>query len=207
MYLRAEITTSCKSENTRYTRLNLLGWAALCPRAAELLWHDSTPLSHPGYPTAEESKDVHDSLVELISTNINKITKKNQLVDYKREYEHFIGLIKDGVLLCARSKADLVYTLNLEGSLFTLYVEASSSRINVAKPWQALLRGIALYYERRIPVGIIIVSPEKIMYKLLEDRDQEEVLKRLFRSAEGFKPSPNLCSLCELSHYCRYKVI
>ena len=88
-----------------------------------------------------------------------------------------------------------------------MYVEVSSARINVAKPWQALLRGIGLYYERRIPVGIVIVSPAKIMYKLLEDSDQQVVLTRLNRPSDGFEANPNLCSLCELLGYCPYKVI
>ena len=97
--------------------------------------------------------------------------------------------------------------MNWGGKLVSLYVEVSSTKINVAKPWQAILRGIALYYEMRLPVGVIIVSPEKIMYKLLEDRDQRNVLSRLRRSSEDFEPNPNLCSLCELASQCIFRAI
>jgi len=203
--LRAEITTSCRSAATRYTRLNLLGWAMLCPHAMELLWHGSTPLAQPAYPTAEESMRLHRLLVEATASAVGSLGA--QVASVEREHEHVLGLRRGEDLLCARSKADLVYTLRVGGSLLTLYVEVSSSRINVAKPWQALLRGIALYYERRLPVGVAIVSPERVMYKLVSDQDQDEILRRVRGGSEGFQPSPNLCSLCELQHYCPYRVV
>jgi len=203
--LRAGITTSCRSANTRYTRLNLLGWAMLCPYAMELLWHGSTPLVQPDYPTADESKKLHSMVMNSVAEVVESLQAR--LLSAEREYQQVLGFIREDARLCAISKADIVYTMNIGDQLFTLYVEVSSTRINVAKPWQALLRAISLYYERRIPVGIVIVSPEKIMYKLLEDNDQDKVLKRIHRSPRDFNPNPNLCSLCELQQYCPYKVI
>ena len=203
--MRARITTSCRSGDSKYTRLNLLGWALLCPYAAELLWHGSTPLVQPDYPTADESRRLHDMVMRSVREAIE--SSGTSLVSVEVEYPHSIGIIGDDTGLCALSKADIVYTLNLKGGLFTLYVEVSSARINVAKPWQALLRAIALYYERRLPVGVVIVSPDRIMYKLLEDSDQDKVLSRAYRSPDGFNPHPNLCSLCELQQYCPYRVV
>jgi len=203
--LRAGITTSCRSGDTRYTRLNLLGWAMLCPHAVELLWHGSTPLAQPGYPTADESRKLHSMVMGSVMSAVESLDAR--LLSVEREYQHTLGFTIGDARLCALSKADIVYTMNVGGRLFTLYVEVSSARINVAKPWQALLRAIALYYERRTPVGIAIVSPGKIMYKLLEDKDQDKVLERI-RGGPGRRgPSPDLCSLCELQHYCPYRVI
>jgi len=203
MYLRARITTSCRTAGSRYTRLNLLGWGILCPHARDLLWHGSTPLYPPEYPTADESKELHDWLVKQVDEALRHVASEPSVA--LREYWHELGIIKDGEVLCARSRADLIYLINLNGTTSIVYVEVSSTRLNPAKPWQALLRGIALYYEWGLPVGIVIVSPEKIMYKLLEDEDQTSIMRMLKRESEGFRPSPNLCSLCELRNYCPFK--
>lgn len=212
--MRAEITTWCRTGGTRSTRLNLLGWAALCPHASELLWHGSAPLWQPGYPTASESKQGHERLVQAVENAFSHALDSlgYQTVAVFREYEHYVGLSRrssggSAETLCASSRADLVYILHTPGGLVTAYVEVSSTRINVAKPWQALLRGVGLYYEFRLPVWLFLVSPAEVRYKLLDDRDQRELLRRLQRSGEGFEPSPDLCSLCELAHYCPYKVV
>ena len=203
--MRAEITTSCKSVNTRYTRLNLLGWAMLCPHAIELLWHGSTPLTQPSYSTADESKELHDRLRDIVDNVLKSMN--TGIISREVEYKLNIGFLKDDELLCARSKADLLYTIKHGKDLMNLYIDVSSTRINVAKPWQVLLRGIAMYYEWRLPVGIIIVSPEKIRYKLLEDEDQKKILRRINKKLENLEPHPNLCSLCELVDYCPHKAI
>ena len=206
--MRAEITTSCRSASTRYTRLNLLGWAMLCPHAMELLWHGSTPLPQPSYPTADESKSLHDRLKKIVDDTIRSVGSRDaRIISSMREYQHEIGFRRDDTLLCAKSKADLVYTISASGRLMNVYVEVTSTKINIVKPWQTLLRGVALYYEWRLPVGAIIVAPDKIMYKLIEDTDQDKILRMLKRSGNNYEPSPNLCSLCELASYCPYKVI
>ncbi len=204
--MRDEITISCRSVDTRYTRLNLLGWAMLCPHALELLVHGSTPSSPPPYPTADEMESLHEHIKRIVMNTINsaKILRDN-IISVESEYRHTLGLRVGDVVLCANSRADLVYTLKIGRDLVTLYVEVTA-RLHVVKPWQALLRGIALYYERRLPVWVVIVSPETIMYKLLEDEDQNEILRRARRSRED-APSPNLCSLCELAHFCPYKAV
>ena len=213
MYLRDEITTSCATGSTRYTRLNLLGWAMLCPHALELLVHGSSP-HEIWYPTAEEAKDVHEHLRRYIEEEVNNIVKVLRseniaIVSLEPEYEHRLGIRIGDTLLCANSKADLVYTLSVkegaEESLVTLYIEVST-RLHVAKPWQALLRGLALYYERRLPVWIVLVSPEKLMYKQLSDEDQEEMVRRVL-GKKKISPSPNICSLCELIHFCPYREV
>ena len=203
--MKATITTSCRSGDTRYTRLNLLGWAMLCPHAMDLLWHGSTPLGQPNYPTADESSAKHDRLREVVEQAFN--SPDMRIISRLVEYQHMIGFIKKDEILCARSKADLIYILKTRYGLMNTYIEIASTRINIAKPWQALLRGIALYYEWRLPTAIIIVSPYKIMYKLLRDHDQEKVLARINRGYEDFEPTPNLCSLCELANYCPYRAI
>lgn len=206
--MRAGITTSCKSADTRYTRLNLLGWALLCPHARDLLLHGSTPIGAWGYPTAEEAGQHHETLKSIVLEDVRQAIKYAGLnpVSYSVEYKHEIAVLRDDTWVCARSKADIVYTIAGGSDLYTLYIE-TSTRIHAAKPWQALLRGLALYYERRLPTWIIIVSPTEIMYKILEERDQVIILKLINRDSEGFEPNPNLCSLCDLSHYCPYKVI
>ena len=206
--MRAEITTLCRSEGSRYTRLNLLGWAMLCPHAMELLWHGSTPLIQPSYPTGDESKGLHDEFKRIVDEALRSTSIRGvKIIDGMREYWHEIGFRRDDMVLCARSKADLVYMASVSGKLMNIYVEVSSTRINIAKPWQALLRGIALYYEWRLPVGVVIVAPDKIMYKLVENADQDEILRRLKRTSNGYNPNPNLCSLCELANYCPHRVI
>jgi len=213
MYLRAEITTSCRSENTKYIRLNMLGWALLCPYARDLIWHGAIPFHQPDYPTADESKALHEEL----RNQVNSIFEDGQIIrilNVEKEYEHSIGIWlrpsenkgRD-TFVCAKSKADLVYTAWSGKRLFTLYTEVSSTRINVVKPWQAILRGISLYYERRLPVGIIIVSPEKIMYKLLNDGDQTRVLSLINIPSDDYPSNPNLCSLCELIKSCPFRAI
>lgn len=189
----------------RYTRLNLLGWAMLCPHAIDLLWHGSTPLGQPNYPTADESSAKHDRLRNVVERVLD--SSGMRVISRLVEYQHKVGFIKKDEILCARSKADIIYIIKTRRGLMNIYIEIASTRINVAKPWQALLRGIALYYEWRLPTAIIIISPEKIMYKILEDSDQERILARINRNYENFEPSPNLCSLCELANYCPYKVI
>ncbi|MGC9187506.1 MAG: hypothetical protein ACP5GN_07475 [Fervidicoccaceae archaeon] len=195
--------------------MNLLGWAMVCPYAMKLLWHGTIPLDIAVYPTAEESKHRHDMFGMIVEDQIR--SGIFNIIDEKHEYEHGICFQNGEDELCARSKADYVYLGTLERTrsknrLITIYLEISSSRINVAKPWQAILRGISLYYERRIPVGIIIVSPERMMFKILDDQDQRKVIKRinagLRRDAEeNWASSSNLCSLCELLHYCPYRLI
>ena len=204
----AGISTSCRREGTRYTRLNLLGWAMLCPYALELIKHGSTPMEPPSYPTSDEAKDAHEKLKHLIRRNMGEILSFSglEVVNVEPEYFHqvFFSFGDEGI--CANSKADLVYTVAHKGSLYTLYIEVTT-RIHVAKPWQTLLRELGLYYERRLPVWLVIVSPEKLMYKVLTDHDQEKILKALNRKPDNFEPHPNLCSLCELADYCPYKVI
>lgn len=204
--MREEITTSCRSVDTRYTRLNLLGWALLCPYAKDLLWHGAIPMEGPVYPTAEESKRIHDRFKRVVSDVVRDALGSN-LIGVEAEYDHRICFLRDGEVLCADSRADYIYIAKLNNVLAVLYLEVSSTRINVVKPWQALLRGLAIYYELRRPVGIVIVSPQRIMYKLLSEEDQGSILKRMRRSSGDFKPTPDLCSLCELLHLCPYKVI
>ena len=213
MYLRGEITTSCRRENTRFTRLNLLGWAILCPYALELIRHGSTPLEKPYYPTAEESKDWHDALKKIVKNAFNNDPSiKNSLLSIqfedKAELEHELGIQLADESICAKSKQDVFALVKTRNSkdIFALYIELAS-RINIAKPWQALLRGIFLYYSLRLPVGIVIVSPEKIMYKVLTDKDQSAIMSCLHRSTEGFEPQQNLCSLCELASFCSARAL
>jgi len=203
MYLRGEITTSCRRENTRFTRLNLLGWAMLCPYALELIRHGSTPLEKPYYPTAEESKDWHEALKKIVKEAFRDRYIKNSLLSIQFEFEHELGIQLADESICAMSKQDIFALVKTRNSkdIFALYIELAS-RINIAKPWQALLRGIFLYYSLRLPVGIVIVSPEKIMYKVLTDEDQSAILTKLHRSTDGFEPQQNLCSLCELASFC-----
>jgi len=208
MYLRGEITTSCRRENTRFTRLNLLGWAILCPYALELIRHGSTPLEKPYYPTAEESKDWHDALKKIVKEALDDIRIKNSLLSIQYEFEHELGIQLADESICAKSKQDVFALVKTRNSkdIFALYIELAS-RINIAKPWQALLRGIFLYYSLRLPVGIVIVSPEKIMYKVLTDKDQDAIMSYLHRSTEGFEPQQNLCSLCELASFCSARAL
>jgi len=207
MYLTARITTSCRNVDMKYTRLNLLGWALLCQHARDLLWHGAIPQQQPDYLTAEESKALHERFKREVMDILNELLRGYVVVDVQNEYEHDLSIRKGDDVLCAKSKADLVYTVQLNERLITLYVEVSSTRINVVKPWQTILRGVSLYYERRLPVGMIIVSPRKIMYKLLEDSDQDKMLSLIDKYNENYSPSSNLCSLCELINYCPYKVI
>ncbi len=212
--MMAEITTSCRSggsRSTRPTRLNLLGWALLCPHARDLLWHGSTPLDNPPYPTSEESKSLHEKLKNVVGEELSRALRALGIgvvgrEGGLREHEHtlYIARGEDGV--CASSKADIVYILSKEGDLYILYAEAAV-RLHVAKPLQALLRGIALYYEYRLPIWVMMVSPHEVRYKQLDDEDQRRILRLINRSSEGFEPSANLCSLCELSHYCPHRVI
>ena len=206
--MTAGITTSCRSGDTRYTRLNLLGWALLCPHARYLLWHGSTPIEPWLYPTSEEAKSLHEKLKRAVIEESRKAIGLAgfQVVGLDTEYQHQVSVSMGDSWLCATSKTDIVYTVAGGRDLYTLYIEVAT-RLHVAKPWQALLRGLALYYERRLPTWIVLVSPEEVRYKSLTSKDQEAVFRALNRSEEGFEPSPNLCSLCELSHYCPYKVI
>lgn len=204
--MRDEITTSSRSGDTRYTRLNLLGWAMICPYALELLIHGSTPRNPIQYPTADESRRLHEYMKNRVIDAISSVRlTRGAIVSVEPEYEHRLCMRIDDVLICANSRADIVFTLRMGEALTTLYVEVTT-RIHVVKPWQAILRGITLYYERRLPVWIVIVSPETIMYKLLEDKDQSEILRKTRRRANT-APSSNLCSLCELVHLCPYKTI
>ena len=206
--MRAGITTSCRSEGTRYTRLNLLGWALLCPHARDLLWHGVTPLEPHPYPTSEESRPLHDELKSIVAEEARKAIRDAGLrvVAVETEYSHQIGLAREDEWVCGVSKADIVYTVARGRRLYTLYVEVAT-RIHVAKPWQALLRGIALYYEWRLPTWVILVSPEEVRYKALEDRDQDRILAKLNLPSDDSSPRPDLCSLCELAHYCPYRVV
>jgi hypothetical protein len=176
----------------------------LCPYALELIRHGSSPLEKPYYPTAEESKDWHEALKKIVKEAFDDIRIKNSLLSkLNTEFEHELGIQFADELICAKSKQDVFALVKTKNSkdIFALYIELAS-RINIAKPWQALLRGISLYYSLRLPVGIVIVSPEKIMYKVLTDEDQSAIMSCLHRSTEGFEPRQNLCSLCELASFC-----
>ncbi len=206
--MRAEITTSCRTAGTRYSRLNQLGWALLCPYARDLIIHGAVPVSYT-YPTAEEASGIHDKIKRLTHKVLLEILgslRDVYVVSVEPEYRHSIGFRIGHDNVCADSRADLAYTLYVKNQLITLYVEAAT-RIHVAKPLQALLRGIALYYERRTPVWIIMVSPSRVQYKLLEEKDQDRILKLLNRKAENFSPSQNLCSLCEFVHFCPHRMV
>jgi len=218
--LRAEITTSCRIESTRYTRINRLGWAILCPYANYLNWHGSIPLEEPKYPTGDELRSIHDKIVTLVDS-VFEYTNKYRIIARWREMELYLAFRKKIVEntyenLCAKGKADLVYLIKAGHKLILIYIDIASTRINVAKPWQIILRGLSLYYMFRIPVGLIIISPNKFMYKLLSNRDQKQVLKKIMSqlviddnkiSMEEDKANPNLCSLCELAHYCPWRSI
>jgi hypothetical protein len=175
----------------------------LCPYALELIRHGSTPLEKPYYPTAEESKDWHEALKKIVKHAFNDKDIKNSLLSIQFELEHELGIQLADESICAKSKQDVFALVKTRNSkdIFALYIELAS-RINIAKPWQALLRGIFLYYSLRLPVGIVIVSPEKIMYKVLTYEDQSAILSCLHRSTERFEPRQNLCSLCELASFC-----
>lgn len=204
--MRGEITTPCKKGSSRYTSLNLLGWALNCPYAIELLMHGSTPLEIPVYPTAEESGKPHKDLVEAIKDNEKDIFPSWAKIIYsEEEYQHEIQIAKGDSSLCARSKADLVYVVATGKGPMVIYIEVASSRIDSTKPLQALLRGIALYYEYKIPVGVVIVSPGEIRFKLVTDKDQKEIMGRINRDPTGYQVKKELCSLCSLSRYCPYR--
>lgn len=206
MYLRAEITTSCRSAGTRYTRLNLLGWAMLCPHALTLLLHGGEPFTRFDYPTADESRISHHRLQATVH-NIIKNLIKRKIITARVEYDHSIEITIEGIRLCARSRADLVYIIQYRGKFVTIYVEISSTRINVAKPYQTILRAIGLYYQYRHPVIIIMVSPSEIRYKILSAKDQERIVQILHKRAKQTKVHQNLCSLCELAQYCPNRTI
>uniref|UniRef100_A0A7C1I4N1 Uncharacterized protein n=1 Tax=Fervidicoccus fontis TaxID=683846 RepID=A0A7C1I4N1_9CREN len=180
----------------------------LCPYAVELIRHGSTPLEKPYYPTAEESKDWHEALKKIVKEALGNPYIRNSLLSIQYEFEHELGIQFADGLICAKSKQDVFALVRTRNSkdIFALYIELAS-RINIAKPWQALLRGIFLYYSLRLPVGIVIASPEKIIYKVLTDEDQSDILLRLHRPTEGFEPRQNLCSLCELASFCSARAL
>lgn len=188
--------------------MNMLGWALLCPYARDIIWHGSVPLYLPKYPTGEEAKPIHENMKKIILEDIPYIIEhvNLELLNYEQEYTHSLCISRNEETVCANSKADIVLYVASRRSIYTLYIEITS-RIHVVKPWQALLRGIGLYYEKRLPVWIIIASPEEIRYKILTEQDQQKVLKTINRSSENYKPAPNLCSLCELSQYCPYRAV
>ena len=186
----------------------MLGWALICPYAGELLKHGVVPYEAPLYDTGEEAEHQHEKLKRLVDHIMESLLRKNGiLINAEQGYQHEISITVNDIVLCGRSKADLVYTFETRKRLYTVYVDVAT-RIHIVKPWQVILRGISLYYEKRIPVWLVIVSPWRIMYKVLGEEDQIKVLKRLSgKYMEGFQPSPNLCSLCEFIHHCPYRVL
>ncbi|PLJ78582.1 MAG: hypothetical protein B7L53_01160 [Thermofilum sp. NZ13] len=176
----------------------------------DLLREGAAPLLSPEYPTASESKSKHEQMKKYIKNVVENLQSSQfKILDSSEEYRLQLGVKSRGVWLCAGSSADIVLitAMTTFESPLVLYVEVTSSKINIAKPWQTLLRGLALYYERRLPVGMIIVSPREVRYKLLCEKDQLKVLKLLNRTGARVEPSPNLCSLCELASFCPSKAI
>lgn len=207
--MTAKTSTWSARGGTRYTRVNQLGWAVLCPAAAELVWHGSTPLPslEPGYPTGEESRQLHDKLKRAVDQAVREVLKYSVgawIVRSWEEKEVAACIHRENAALCARGRCDLTYLARINSLLLLINVDVSSARVNPAKPWQTAIRSIALYHEYRVPVTMIIVSPDTLMYKPLLQADYDRVVARIARerSLEGFEPSPSLCSLCELRHYC-----
>lgn len=212
------MSSYCRTKNLKSisTTMNTLGWGVLCPEAMELIKMGATQLSKPTYPTGNMQKKPHDKIVELIEDLMPEVLEElgQESIDLGREKETdlLIHLEKD-LYLCSYGKADLVYLVKnnagiLEKNILLLYIEVSSTKINVAKPYQAILRGISLYYRYHLPVAIVVVSPTKVCGKLLRNKDSNFIYKRIKRSVDDyFKPNPNLCSLCELSHFCPLRMI
>ncbi len=189
----------------------MMGWSILCPAAAELNWSGTIPLEQPIYPTADELKKLHDNIVEKIESNIQKIIPENsKIIRTMKEKQVTLSFTdtKNNDQLCAVGKIDLAVVLKIKGYETIIYFEVSSTRIHVAKPWQTLLKSLALYHEYRLPIIPIIVSIGKIKYKILCPRDYYTIINKIYsRPREDFTPNPNMCSLCELIHYCPYRGI
>lgn len=201
----------CRRENTKYSRMNLLGWSILCPAAAELNWSGTIPFEQPIYPTADELKRLHGNIVERVESSIQRIIPENsKIISLMKEKQVKLSFTdhKSGDQLCGIGKIDLALVLKHGNHEVIIYFEVSSTRIHVAKPWQALLKSIALYHEYRLPIITVIVSIEKIKYKLLSSRDYYTIINKIYsKPKEDFSPNPNMCSLCELVHYCPHRGI
>jgi len=99
-----------------------------------------------------------------------------------------IGIWLGRRLVCAEFEADLTYSVKQGDLLYTLYVDVSPSDPDETELLTALLHGLVLYYERRLPVGVIVVSPTKVMYKLLNRADQKRILRFLLNALTSSPP-------------------
>ena len=206
--MRDKISLSCGKGNTRYFNLSIIGWATVCPYARDLLIHGTIPVKY-YYPTAEELKETHDLLKSGIlgALFVIKNSSNMNIASIYQEYEQEIGLKIKHTKVCARSKAD-IYVILIRNRLgiVNVYIEAAT-RISKVKKNVVILRGIWFFYKTFRPVILIIVSPKIILYKILNNNDQNRLIRNLNSSPVGFNPSPELCSICDFSSFCPYRVI
>lgn len=190
----------------------------LCPVARELVKRGVMPfpaMEHP-YQTGEEYKTRHDRFKDIVHSSIvGLLDREGMLVSSWREMETCMTLLLGEAEIPVFGKADIVVLAKTKAGLLMYYVEVSSTKINVAKPYQTYFRALSLYYRLRIPVAIIIVSPYEVRYRHLTDIIDidrkgrvwrlEQLLRAYSKSLdlEELRPAnPNLCSLCDLRQFC-----
>ncbi len=193
LYLVRSVTPSC---NSRSVSLEALTWAILCKHAFEML------LQNPA-PALKQQSDNYEArfLEETVADVIRAIFDKFTIAYVENEHEYRLGLKKGNKQLCAIFTG-LVYTLNVKGSLVTLHIE-QVAKLDKARLLKTLVKGLALYYERRLPVWIIIISQNTIKFKILSDKDRENMLDRLHEKP----PPPGTCNICDLASFCPHKSI
>ncbi|MGC8997612.1 MAG: hypothetical protein ACP5GN_07460 [Fervidicoccaceae archaeon] len=190
-----------------------LRWAALCPRAWEIIISGRIPSSYTTPPIVSKEASVHDRMVKIIEEEW--LNEKNSKVLYKErepsiEYSMTFDNIGRKVTIVAKPDFYVLWEAEISRSedrsnLVNLIIEVTMrSKSHIPKEWLAA-EMLGAYLGNLRPTFSVLIRPEeeRIEIKALPlSTHLEKSLESLFTRGPKREATPSLCYNCDLRAVC-----
>ena len=171
---------------------------ALCPEAWRIVIDGRIPLALSTPKIVEEcGKKQHESLLVAVIRNLEKLPGTQVVKHYKIKYS--VKINDEWRDLVVKPDAYKIW-ITSRGPV-NLVVEATTrSKKMIPREWLTSYN-LGLYLQNLRPTFTLLVTPEEVGILPLSTRDVEKLKNLLYRPPK-IKPTPWLCSNCDLRSVC-----
>ena len=173
-------------------------WMALCPEAWRIVIDGRIPLALSTPKIVEEcGKKQHERLLATVIRYLEKLLGTRVVKDYKVEYS--VKIFDEWRDLVLKPDAYKIW-ITSRGPVNLVVEVTTRSKTMIPREWLTSYN-LGLYLQNLRPTFTLLVTPEEVGILPLSTKDVER-LKNLLYCPPKVKPTPWLCSNCDLRPVC-----